>query len=133
MTKVERDFVMLEMGRYWHYKRLLEEQREQILDGSPCPDGQPGGSSVANPTERKAMQLTALGISVMAQRVEAVDRALGRLGEEYRGVFELLFLEGEVRERIWEEKLHLSSRTVLRRRKRLVETCAVEMGIGMME
>ena len=128
MTKVERDFVMLEMGRYWHYKRLLEEQREQILDGSPCPDGQPGGSSVANPTERKAMQLTALGISVMAQRVEAVDRALGRLGEEERKLFRLIFLEGKSEKEICHQ-LFLSDATFYRKKNALVCCCAQEMGI----
>lgn len=61
------------------YDRMLEEYQGAI-DGSPNPpDGQPRGASLVNSTEQKALRRAELWF-----KIEAIDRALSTIPEEYR-------------------------------------------------
>lgn len=59
------------------YERIRSE-REDILKGSPAPDGIPH-SGIGNPTEQKAIKL-----AMLDRECEAVAKAIGKVPEEYR-------------------------------------------------
>lgn len=66
------------------YDRLCEEYRDILNSSAPCADGQPRSSKIGNPTEQKAERL-----SEVSEKLDAIERALNKLPEEYRkGVFD---------------------------------------------
>ncbi len=66
------------------YDRLSKEYQEILFESAPSADGQPRSTKIGNPTERKAERLVEV-----SDKLDAIERALEKLPEEYRkGVFD---------------------------------------------
>lgn len=84
-----------ELYQYWDNKKELEEMQHNILDESPDPpDGLPKGNMTSNPTEQKAIKLrTTRSILAVERKLGYIDKAIQRLNEDERSVFEIIFRE----------------------------------------
>lgn len=66
------------------YDRLSKEYQEILFESAPSADGQPRSTKIGNPTEYKAQRL-----AEVSEKLDAIERALEKLPEEYRkGVFD---------------------------------------------
>lgn len=61
------------------YERMRMEYDEALWDSPGPPDGQPRGTKISNPTERKGMQRAEL-----SRTLEAIEQAFNTVPEEYR-------------------------------------------------
>lgn len=71
---------------YWlvrDYDNLKAEYEKILEQSSPPPDGQPRGTRSGDPTQRSAIAL-----APVSQKIDAIEKALEEIPEEYRsGVF----------------------------------------------
>jgi len=61
------------------YDRLKDEYHEVLHSGGQRPDGQPRGTQVSNPTERKAIRM-----ALISSELKAVEQAIVVIPHEYR-------------------------------------------------
>ncbi len=61
------------------YDRQRQEYNDILNGSAPMGDGQPRGTVVGNPTERKAEKL-----EVISEKLSAIERALDEIPKEYR-------------------------------------------------
>lgn len=118
-----------ELYNYDANRGRLEELREEILEGTPRPDNN-GGSrgGPGDPTASKAMRLlTGAAIARMARDLNAIERALRRLTENHRAVFELKYRQGKPWEQVVME-MPCGRSTYFELRKEIIFMVAHELG-----
>lgn len=130
--KLQRDyfkFIEREMYNYDSYKKELEELCEDIISGRPYElTTTISVGSIPGPTWRKTEKLLTNKVIIrMEKTINAIDRALERLGEEHRKLFNLRYQKCCP----WQEvcmELPVSRSNYFRMRKELVYAVAHEMG-----
>lgn len=123
-------YIEHELYNYDEIKQSLVEIREDVLEGSPPPpDGTPNlKGQVVKPTEIKILKLSTPAILHMERTIRAIDRALNRLDDTHRHLFELKYRQ----ELNWQKvcmTMPISERTYFRARGELVGQVAEELGL----
>ena len=124
-------FLEDELSNYRKNMFELNLLREEIIEGSPTPDGMPRGNTTSNPTESKAARLmTSNVILCLERRLKAVARVLDRYqnNPEMLKLIELKYIRGTHTAIGVMNELHISSKTFYRWRKELLEDLAAELG-----
>ena len=124
-------FLEDELSNYRKNMFELNLLREEIIEGSPTPDGMPRGNTTSNPTESKAARLmTSNVILCLERRLKAVARVLDRYqnNPEMLRLIELRYFKGTHTAIGVMSELHISSKTFYRWRKELLEDLAAELG-----
>ena len=123
-------YIEHELYSYDATKRSLVELREDIIDETPLPEVMVSGGTTPNPTERKAARLVQnAALARMERVIRAVERALGRLTESHRQLFELKYLQSLEWPQVCDE-MAISERSFFRLRRDLVLMAAEELGLG---
>jgi len=123
-------YVEHELYNYELTKKELEELRQDIISLAPSPSYVVvNGTAVGDTTGRKAVRLvTNVAIVRMTRTVAAIDRALTRVFDHHRQLFQLKYCQGLPWQRICIE-MHIEERTYYKYRKELVAMVALEMGL----
>ncbi len=124
-------FLEDELSNYRKNMFELNLLREEIIEGSPTPDGMPRGNTTSNPTESKAARLmTSNVILCLERRLQGVARVLDRYqnNPEMLRLIELRYFKGTHTAIGVMNELHISSKTFYRWRKELLENLATELG-----
>ncbi len=124
-------FLEDELSNYRKNMFELNLLREEIIEGSPTPDGMPRGNTTSNPTESKAARLmTSNVILCLERRLQGVARVLDRYqnNHEMLRLIELRYFKGTHTAIGVMNELHISSKTFYRWRKELLENLATELG-----
>ena len=124
-------FLEDELSNYRKNMFELNLLREEIIEGSPTPDGMPRGNTTSNPTESKAARLmTSNVILCLERRIKAVARVLDgyQNNPEMLKLIELRYFKGTHTAIGVMSELHISSKTFYRWRKELLENLAAELG-----
>ena len=124
-------FLEDELSNYRKNMFELNLLREEIIEGSPTPDGMPRGNTTSNPTESKAARLmTSHVIICLERRLKAVAMVLDRYqnNPEMLKLIELRYFKGTHTAIGVMSELHISSKTFYRWRKELLENLAAELG-----
>ena len=123
-------FIEHELFSYERTKREIQELREDIISDSSAPrDSIPSAGHISDTTARKAIRLmTNTALTRMTRTVAAIDRAMCRLNENHRALFELRYKQALP----WHEVcaiIPVSERTYFRMRQELVMAVGREMGL----
>ncbi len=124
-------FLEDELSNYRKNMFELNLLREEIIEGSPTPDGMPRGNTTSNPTESKAARLmTSNVILCLERRLHGVARVLDRYqnNPEMLKFIELKYFKGTHTAIGVQNELHISERTYRRWRRNIVESLAAELG-----
>ena len=124
-------FLEDELSNYRKNMFELNLLREEIIEGSPSPDGMPRGNTTSNPTESKAARLmTSNVILCLERRLKAVAMVLDRYqnNPDMLRLIELRYFKGTHTAIGVMSELHISSKTFYRWRKELLENLAAELG-----
>ena len=124
-------FVEFELYNYDTTKAEIEAIRSDIFEKIPAVAADKDyvtGGELSNPTEAKGMRLTTnVALLRMQQTVDGIDRALQVLHEEHYILFEMKYRQ----KKEWQEiviQMPTSERSYSRKRKELVEMCALQLG-----
>lgn len=85
------DIIQKIIRRYPDQKEEYEKAREELMDGSPHSDGQPGGNIPGNPIERTVLALHSPRMERIKREVEAVEKVYNRLNEDHKKVIRVRF------------------------------------------
>lgn len=124
-------YIEHELYNYQRYKKELELERQAILDGSPLPpDGQPRGTALSNPTEKKAIALWSnIGIVALQRSINAIEQTYSELDEEHRKVFIEVY-EKKRKDWYWIGRdLGMAERTIMRKKSNIVMLAGKNLGI----
>lgn len=118
-----------ELYQYWDNKRELEEMQQNIIDSSPEPlDGLPKGNNTSNTTEQKAIKLrTSRTILILTRRLEYIEKAIKRLNEDEKKVFEIIFKERH-NQKMAETYKYISKDSYYNTYNKIIYFTAVEFG-----
>lgn len=124
-------YINYELMHYEEYKKLLKEEKENIITNSPLPpDGQPKGKGMpGKPTENKAIKIsTSVAIMKMEKTIKAIDTAYNDFSDEYRRVFDLYYIGkyGIVKTC---RDANISEKTFYRWRDNIVYSVGTELGV----
>ena len=125
-------FRYVEHELYNYDNTLVEMQnlRENIIEAPPLREAVPGTGYVSDPTARKGIQLvTNTALVRMTRTVAAIEKALARLSDNHRALFNLKYRQDLPWQQVCQE-LPTSERTYFRMRRELVEMVALEMGLA---
>ena len=94
LTRAVFKYIETELFHYDDTRKELNAERDDIIAAAPVKaEGSRG--SVPDPTAAKASRLlTSVSISQMERTVRAVERALARLNDDHRQLFELHYQIG---------------------------------------
>lgn len=124
-------YIEHELYNYQRYKKELELERQAILDSSPLPpDGQPRGTVLSNPTEKKAIALWSnIGIVALQRSINAIEQTYSELDEEHRKVFIEVY-EKKRKDWYWIGRdLGMAERTIMRKKSNIVMLAGKNLGI----
>ena len=123
-------FIEHELFSYERTKREIQELREDIISDSSAPrDSIPSAGHISDTTARKAIRLmTNTALTRMTRTVAAIDRAMCRLNENHRALFELRYKQALPWQAVC-ERMPYSERGFYKLRKEIVEMTADEMGL----
>ena len=109
----------------------IKNIRQGIIEAMPpLKETVPNTGYVSDPTGRKAIQLfTNTALVRMARTITAIDKALSRLSDNHRALFNLKYRQGLPWQKVCDE-IPVSERTYFRLRRELVYMVAVEMGLA---
>lgn len=115
--RLPREIYMSTLWYIRNYRRWCE-QREEVLEGTPKPDGQPRPTLPGDPTARAAERL-----AMLSGKIRPIEQALEHVPEEYR--------RGVLRAIIERERYpdYADEKTWKRWRQRFVYFVAVETGM----
>ncbi len=123
-------YIEHELYNYDKTRQEIEDLRETIIEKPPAREVVPGVGRVSDPTARKAIKLlTSTTLARMSRTVAAIDRALARLTDEHRRLFDLKYRQCLPWQRVCDE-LSTSERTYFRLRHELVAMVACELGLA---
>lgn len=124
-------YIEHELYNYQRYKKELELERQAILDSSPLPpDGQPKGTTLSNPTEKKAIALwNNIGIVALQRSISAIEQTFSELDEEHKKVFIEVY-EKKRKDWYWIGRdLGMAERTIMRKKSNIVMLAGKNLGI----
>lgn len=122
-------YIEHELYDYDAKKQAIKEMEEDIIFSVPEKGTTPGRGYMSDPTARKAHSLmTSTAIRHMVRVIQAIDRALARLKDEHRKVFELKYRRGLPWQQVCQE-MHIDRATFFRYRRQLITMVALEMGM----
>lgn len=122
-------YVEHELYNYDYHLEKIEQIREKIIEASPLRETVPGKGYVSDPTAKKAVNLvSSKAIARMTTVVNAIDRALARLTDNHRALFELKYRQALPWQQVCRE-LPTSERSYFRIRRELILMVAVELGL----
>lgn len=118
-----------ELYQYWDNKKELEELQRDIIESSvKSQDGQPRGNAISNTTEQKAIKLrTSRSILAVERRLKYIENAIGRLNEDEKKVFEIIFKEKH-NQKMAETYKYISKDSYYNTYNKIVYFTAVEFG-----
>ena len=127
LTRAVFKYIETELFHYDDTRKELNAERDDIIAAAPVKaEGSRG--SVPDPTAAKASRLlTSVSISQMERTVRAVERALARLNDDHRQLFELHYRKVLS----WQEvcgHMHIGKTKFYDTRNALVKMVAVHMG-----
>ncbi len=108
----------------------IENIRVDIIEAPPLRETIPSSGYISDPTARKGTQLvTNTALVRMTRTVAAIDKALQRLNDDHRAIFELKYRQGLKWQQVCQE-LPVAERTYFRLRRELVLMVACELGLA---
>lgn len=123
-------YVEHELYNYDLTKKELGELRQEIISLSSSPGFVAvNENGTSDSTGKKAVKLiTNAAIARMTKTLAGIDKALMRLANHHRQLFELKYRRGKPWQEICQE-MHIEERTYYKYRKELVAMVALEMGL----
>ncbi len=100
------------------YERMVRDYRD-ILYATPARGGSGGGSGISDPTGLRALRLERL-----SRDIDAVERALGTVPEEYRKA-----VMCKITRDVWPRGTMTEQRTLRRWRARCLYALAINLGL----
>lgn len=123
-------YIEHELYNYKYTLKTIEDLRENIIDAAPLRETVPSVGFISDPTARKVTKLvTNTALARMTRTVTAIERALDRLNQDHRAIFELKYCQSLPWKKVCDE-LPVSERTYFRLRRELVYMVALEMGLA---
>lgn len=124
-------YVEHELYNYDLTKKIIDELREDIILSTPYKEAVGSTKAgVSDATAKKAVKLvSSVTLARMTRTVMAIDRALARLTDDHRQLFELKYRQALPWQRVCDE-MPTSERTYFRLRRELVLMVAVELGLA---
>jgi len=123
-------YIEHELYNYKYTLQTIEDLRENIIDSVPLRETVPSAGFISDPTARKATKLvTNTALARMTRTVAAIEKALNRLNQDHRAVFELKYCQALPWKRVCDE-MPVSERTYFRLRRELVYMVAMELGLA---
>ena len=117
-----------ELRQYYNNLEILEEEENDILEGSPPPpDGQPKGNGVGNPTEAKTLRLNTRALLLTRRRLNSITRVKESLPKEDEVLFNLMYKDG-FNARLAYTYKGISEDTFYSVKKKIQYLVAVELG-----
>jgi RinA family phage transcriptional activator len=108
----------------------IENIRVDIIEAPPLRETIPSSGHISDPTARKGTQLvTNTALVRMTRTVAAIDKALARLSDNHRALFNLKYRQDLPWQQVCQE-LPTSERSYFRMRRELVQMVALEMGLA---
>jgi RinA family phage transcriptional activator len=125
-------YIEYELYNYEQTKRDLALYKEQVLEGTSKPEVAVQ-SGLSDPTASKAIKLMSSAFVMHAERViNAIDKSLAMLGEQYKRLFELKYIKCMPWQRIIYE-MYISEGTYYRLRREIVTTVGQKLGLVNIE
>lgn len=123
-------YIEHELYNYDYTKQAIKELEEDIIAEAPYKEAVPSTKYVSDPTGRKAVKLiTSKALARMTKVVTAIERALARLTDEHRQLFELKYRQCLPWQQVCRE-MPTSERTYFRLRREIVQMVAYELGLA---
>ena len=123
-------YIEHELYNYKYTIQTIADLRENIIGAVPLRETVPGTGYISDPTARKATKLvTNTALARMTRTVAAIEKALNRLNQDHRAVFELKYCQFLPWKKVCDE-LPVSERTYFRLRRELVYMVALELGLA---
>lgn len=85
------DIIQKIIRRYPEQKSEYDAAIEEMMDGTPHGDGQPGGNLPGNPVECLVMAMNSPRMMRMKREIEAVKRVYEALNEDHKKVIRVRF------------------------------------------
>ena len=120
-----------EIRCYQETKKMLEELRDDVIEGTNKVDGPRAEWQVGDPTGSKAIKLTAIALSEAGKRVAAIERSFEQIkrGDPRRSQsLEMKYFGGYYTDRGIARELGIAESTVRRWRKEFVGLIAEKLG-----
>lgn len=122
-------YVEHELYNYDYHLERIQQLRQDIIEAQPLRETVPNIGYISDPTGRKGTELvTNTALARMADTIKRINRALQRLGDDHRTIFELKYRQGLKWQQVCEE-MPVAERTYFRLRRELVYMVAVELGL----
>jgi RinA family phage transcriptional activator len=130
LNKAYWRYIENELYNYDDTKELIVNLREDIINHTPTKELVPGTGYVSDPTARKATKLvSSKAIARMMTVIKAIDKALARLTDDHRAIFELKYRQALPWQQVCQE-LPTSERSYFRLRRELILMVAYELGLA---
>ena len=124
-------YIEFELYNYDKTKLELEQEEEDIREGTFTPDNSPVQSKPGDTTATKAVRLTTnTAIVRMTKTLQAINQALSLLDESHNQVFELKYRQNN-HWRVVADRMFVSQDTYFKRRRELIEMVALQMGLKL--
>jgi RinA family phage transcriptional activator len=122
-------YVEHELYNYDHNLELIKQFQDDVIYAQPTKEVVPNVGYISDPTSKKAIKLVSSDFLLkMLDRINRINRALQRLGDDHRTIFELKYRQGLKWQQVCEE-MPVAERTYFRLRRELVYMVAVELGL----
>lgn len=122
-------FVEHELYNYNAIKRMVEQERQDIIESTGCNEVPADGGGTSSSTENKAIKILSTASIIHAERtIRSIDKALALLSDEHMAVFKLKYCENMKFPEVC-VMISCSERSFFRWRGELVETVAMFMGL----
>lgn len=130
LPKVVFKYVEYELYNYDHNLELIKQFQDDVIYAQPTKEVVPNIGYISDPTSKKVIKLASSNFLLkMLDRISRINRALQRLNDDHRTIFELKYRKGLKWQQVCEE-MPVSERTYFRLRRELVYMVAVEMGLA---
>ena len=130
LTRAVFKYIEHELYNYDATIKEMEAIQEDIIFAAPLKETIPSAGFISDPTANKATKLvTNTALARMARTVSAIDKALARLTDDHRAIFELKYRQGMNWRQIC-ATIPTSERSYFRQRRELVQMVALELGLA---
>lgn len=123
-------YIEHELYNYDNTLNEIQRIRDEIIDALPVRETIPDAGYISDPTAKKATKLvTNTALVRMTRTVAAIDKALSRLPENHRALFNMKYRQDLPWQQVCVE-MSVSERSYFRMRRELVEMVALELGLA---
>ena len=123
-------YIEHELYNYDNTLNEIQRMRDEIIDAPPLRETIPDAGYISDPTAKKATKLvTNTALVRMTRTVAAIDKALSRLPENRRALFNMKYRQDLPWQQVCVE-MSVSERSYFRMRRELVEMVALELGLA---